>query len=124
MFDEYLLDTDNLSIGVDTIYGFLSSSTCVAPYVNLYIIDNYNLYIPNVIYTGSSNVDNSIFKVYDKLDNPVVDLCNIYNRWGGLVYSVSSGIVQWDGANVQSGVYVYYIQYKGREYKGDVLVLK
>ena len=117
------VDTGYITVNDLTWSTFLQSSYCLTPSVNLTVIDNYDLYIPNVISKSSLNEDNRIFKIYDRRDIIIVDVCMIFDRWGNLVYSIDNRSIYWDASSRQSGVYTYIIQCKGRTYSGDITVI-
>jgi gliding motility-associated-like protein len=63
-----------------------------------------------------------------------VQSAKVYNRFGGLVYNVEDNPVQWDGKapngeEVQTGVYVYVIEFEdlnGIPYRltGSILIVR
>lgn len=117
------IDTGYITVNNPTWSTFLQSSYCLTPSVNLTVVDNYELYIPNVIKKSSLHEDNRVFKIYDRRDRIIVDVCMIFDRWGGLVYSIDDESIYWDASNRQSGVYTYMIQCKGKIYSGDITVI-
>ncbi|MDX2136222.1 MAG: gliding motility-associated C-terminal domain-containing protein [Saprospiraceae bacterium] len=99
-----------------------------------------NIYIPNVFHPGNTSGLNDRFNVYAGLGVEIVNIFQIYDRWGGLMYEntdfypssfdFSEG---WDGRYngdyVNPGVYVYIAEVKfldGRvlTYRGDVTVIR
>lgn len=48
----------------------------------------------------------------------------IYNRWGVKVYESKERNFAWDAKNFARGIYYYYIDYKGKKYKGSINLLK
>lgn len=63
--------------------------------------------IPNVLTPNGDGV-NDEYRI-DTMDN--ISLFQIVNRWGNIIYSWNSGVLNWDGKEVSDGVYFYRIQY-------------
>lgn len=101
------------------------------------VLKNYPVFFPNVISSNGDNI-NDFFSASG--DNSLLgfDLVEIFDRWGGRVYSRKDVDVQdskqlWDGRVggrlVNPGVYTYlvrarFIDDKTQEYSGDLTVLR
>ena len=48
----------------------------------------------------------------------------IFNRWGGKVFESTDRNFKWDGGEYPASVYYYTVDYKGRQYKGTVSLLR
>ncbi len=48
----------------------------------------------------------------------------IYNRWGNQVFTSDQRDFAWDGGGLPSGVYFYFLNFKGQTYKGNVTLFK
>jgi len=93
-----------------------------------------SIYIPNVFYPNSQNVDNATFKVFSS--EPIAGLSiEVFDRWGEVVYTSedSEQINSWNGTfkgeDLMSGVYVYIIEvrfFDGSSIKesGDITILR
>jgi gliding motility-associated-like protein len=68
--------------------------------------------IPNV-FTPNGDGINDVYSISSTED---VTLFNIVNRWGNVVYSWNSGLIQWDGTinglKASEGVYFYNLQFQ------------
>ncbi|TAK50483.1 MAG: hypothetical protein EPO28_00255 [Saprospiraceae bacterium] len=89
------------------------------------------VYVPNVFYPGSLHAENYLFRPF-AVNAGIVSL-DVFNRWGGKVYSGKGDGAAWDGtqdgSQCQQGVYAYLVRYKGEDGKagivhGDVLLLR
>ncbi|MCC6701042.1 MAG: gliding motility-associated C-terminal domain-containing protein [Fluviicola sp.] len=87
------LQNQEISFGAATLYGSDNGS--------------FTGIIPNV-FTPNGDGVNDEYRI-DSTDN--ISLFQIINRWGNVVYSWSSGVLNWDGKDVSEGVYFYRIQY-------------
>ena len=86
--------------------------------ISVEVIKNYTVHVPNV-FSPNRDVINDFFNVIDSKGLAGVDLLQIYDRWGGLIFSSKNINVNdtksgWDGKSknkpVNPGVYVYLIQ--------------
>ncbi|HNP20317.1 MAG TPA: gliding motility-associated C-terminal domain-containing protein [Fulvivirga sp.] len=57
---------------------------------NVAVIDNQNLFVPNVFSPNSSNPENNVLKVYGEDLSPEGFEFYVYNRWGQPVYHTSN----------------------------------
>jgi gliding motility-associated-like protein len=80
----------------------------------VYITPNISIYIPNT-FTPNSDNHNNRFTAYG--ENIIQFNMRIYNRWGQQIFQTSDMSEGWDGsylgAQVESGQYVYEIDYTG-----------
>jgi hypothetical protein len=88
----------------------------------------FELKVPNVI-TPDENPENNTFVLLyggNKLSSSSLTAkVVIYNRWGGKVYENNNYQDDWDGGNVDAGVYYYTIDVEGEtSCKGWVHVIK
>ncbi|MBI3518145.1 MAG: gliding motility-associated C-terminal domain-containing protein [Bacteroidetes bacterium] len=92
----------------------LCSSTAT---LSIEVFDNSALIIPNV-FTPNGDGKNDVFKI---TSTGMKDLnCDIFNRWGTKVFSITSVSGVWDGGNSNDGTYFYVITctgLDGKEYK-------
>ena len=96
-----------------------------------------SVYIPNVFRPGAGE-ENSYFTVYADKDLEQIDLLQIYDRWGGLIFEnrnfkASDGVLGWDGRvkgqDAAAGVYLYVIQVRfisgvSEMFIGDITVVR
>jgi gliding motility-associated-like protein len=80
------------------------------------------LYFPNVI-TPNNDHKNDSFLLDESLHNS--RLC-IFNRWGEIIFETNSYENSWQGENVSSGVYFYFLENScyAKPFKGNVHVIK
>ncbi|MBT8232121.1 MAG: T9SS type B sorting domain-containing protein [Saprospiraceae bacterium] len=76
-----------------------------------------HIFAPN-IFTPNGGYNNNEWTFFTS-PNIQIEACNIYDRWGNIVFSSTEDIPTWDGrsGNVKcvQGVYVYLIKYKDSE---------
>jgi gliding motility-associated-like protein len=80
-------------------------------------------FIPNVI-TPNGDCCNEKFVLKDAISSEWS--VTILNRWGNRVYHSSSYKNDWDGSDVNGGVYFYYVQHrecKNLAYKGSLTII-
>jgi len=106
----------------------------ISTYVKVEAIRERLLYIPNVFYPNSTNIDNATFKVFS--NDVIVGLSiEIYDRWGGQIYASNEigEINGWDGRSngdiLMPGVYVYIINVAfddgtSVQESGDITILR
>ena len=95
------------------------------------IIDNANIYIPNVFYPNGDNLNDFFFPVsrnYDKIT------MRIFNRWGELLYETHEFTQGWDGTYqnkaCEQDVYMYILQLQNssnnnsKSYSGTLTLLR
>lgn len=112
--------TYNLSVA--TVFGCTNEDSTHVKYVA-------GIFIPSA-FTPNHDGRNDVWRI-PGID-PVMDAeVMVYNRWGQLVYYSSKSVVSWDGMyNGQmqpSGVYVYYVRFRGKIYadmKGTVTLIR
>ncbi len=101
--------------------------------IKISIDRNRNVFVPNVFHAGEGFGDNEVFRVFTGPGVERVNYCRIYDRWGGLLYSDTSGSPRWDGnvggKKMNPGVYVYVIEVLFIDnvkliYRGDVTLLR
>ena len=124
-----LASTGNLYfVGIDTLYGCQDTATA-----QVVISQNYPAYIPNG-FTPNGDLLNDVWTIQLLNADNKVQSAKVFNRFGGLVYNVEDNPVQWDGKapngeGVQSGVYVYVIEFEdlnGIPYRltGSILIVR
>ncbi len=113
------------------------SNGCVVSDALILNILQGSVYIPNVFKPASNDLNN-YFTVYAAKDVERVELLQIYDRWGSLVFEnrnfpASDGVLGWDGRvkgqDAGAGVYLYVIKVRFLNglsvfYKGDVTVMR
>ena len=89
------------------------------------------IYVPNIFSPNNDN-NNDSWSVFST-SNIQITACNVYDRWGNLVYNIKGDLPEWDGKfngrKVEQGVYVYMIRYIDSEGKyqikiGDVTLIR
>jgi gliding motility-associated-like protein len=81
------------------------------------VLDNSLLEVPNV-FTPNGDGSNDVFSIRTKGISELK--CEIYNRWGLKLYTISSPVDYWDGGGYSAGTYFYILEAKGadaKEYK-------
>ncbi len=116
----------NLSVGD---YSFLVRDTtdCSAE-VDLKLYWTCNYYVPNIFSPNDDNIDD-VFQVFFSVGaEPTIEFFHIYDRWGGLIHSVTNlNVVDepllWDGTSngneIETGVYTYVMS--GRFKNGELI---
>lgn len=95
----------------------LSSDTVCADNCPVYLLPN--------IFTPNGDGSNDVFKPFPYRFIESIDM-QIYNRWGGLVFSTNNPEVLWDGTNQQSkqactdGVYYYICSFTAIKLEGNI----
>ncbi len=81
---------------------------------------------PYNVFTPNGDGKNDTFTLDIPLDNCVDSFSKIiiYDRWGRFVYESSQRNFSWDGNNLATGTYYYLIQFKNKEVKGWVSLLR
>lgn len=86
--------------------------------------DEHEVFIPNVFSPNGDNINDEWVIVPNDL-NVVGIECNVFDRWGDLVYQSDDSPIVWDGTfngkNVMPGVYVYLV--KLTDNNGDAKIL-
>jgi gliding motility-associated-like protein len=91
----------------------ISEYNCIDTLTKPLIISDYNLYIPNAFTPFSTDDEyNDIFKAYGI--GIVSFKMDIYDRWGGKIFTSNSLDIGWDGTTEKSnqvpvGIYMYNI---------------
>lgn len=97
--------------------------------IDIDVIRNQSVYIPNIFSPGTGNVSNSrntLFQIFPGSGVESIDFMRIFDRWGNLIHNEENipvigndmGSGSWDGTNtnagggteLESGVYVYVVQ--------------
>jgi gliding motility-associated-like protein len=118
----------------DVLLKVTTDYNCIDTIKKKVIIEEYDLFIPNA-FTPNSSADNinDEFRPYGFGISEFQ--MNIYSRWGGLIYRTDNIEDGWNGqfdnsgAEVQLGVYLYYIKTKDvfgalHEYTGEVNLIR
>ncbi len=92
---------------------------CQKDYLVTIDVDN-NLMIPN-IFTPNGDGVNEVFFIRNMPDATEVI---VSNRWGKQVYKSSNYQNDWDGGDIEDGVYYYRIKAAGQSYSGWVELLR
>jgi gliding motility-associated-like protein len=81
---------------------------------------DYNVFTPN------GDGKNDKFSLDIPNDNCVDTFIKIeiYNRWGKLVYESNERNFAWEGSGFPAGLYYYYVQFKNKQYKNSVTLLR
>ena len=82
------------------------------------------LIVPNIFTPNGDGINDQFFIISSGMSTLA---CDIYNRWGQLVYCIKSINQTWDGImnngnHASEGTYFYILQakgYDGKEYKKD-----
>lgn len=110
----------------------IDSVGCSATDEKYVTVDNSQLpiYFPNAIHPSTPGDDRFIIQSQAGLIKSF-QVFNIYDRWGGLLYSAPAGTVdpQWSGKNVNPGAYIYYIEVElldnqVYQFTGEITVIK
>jgi gliding motility-associated-like protein len=109
-------------------YYRISDHNSCSQIINIKTVPKFaeGIYIPNVFSPNGDGI-NDFFTYYDNGDYVKNINMLIFDRWGGLIQNVPSGV--WDGGNMDTGVYVYLIDIVTNEgkhvtFKGDITMLK
>jgi len=85
--------------------------------ITIEVLDNSLLEVPNV-FTPNGDGSNEVFSIKTKGISELT--CEIYNRWGLKLYTISNPLDFWDGGGYSAGTYFYIMEAKGadgKEYK-------
>ena len=85
--------------------------------ISIEVLDNSLLEVPNV-FTPNGDGSNEVFSIKTKGISELK--CDIYNRWGLKLYTISNPLDVWDGGGYSAGTYFYILEAKGadsKEYK-------
>lgn len=87
----------------------ISVNDCIEP-VDPTLPTSCNTYVPNALYPSSPSGNNAFRPVSTcaLLDYNL----DIFDRWGGSVYSSNNPEDGWDGSDVNPGIYVYTLSYR------------
>jgi gliding motility-associated-like protein len=101
------------------------------------IIDQADIYIPNVFSPNGDNINDFFTPVFKFPDKTAITVFRIFDRWGNQLFERLNGAVgesiSWDGSidkeKVNPGVYVYAIQFVGEDNvakwrSGDVTLMR
>jgi len=95
-----------------------ASGLCsISSTITIEVIDNSLLEVPNV-FTPNGDGSNEVFSIKTKGISELT--CEIYNRWGLKLYTISNPLDFWDGGGYSAGTYFYIMEAKGadgKEYK-------
>jgi gliding motility-associated-like protein len=83
-------------------------------------------FTPYNVFTPNNDGKNDTFMLDIPLDN-CVDSFNkitIYDRWGRFVFESTSRTFVWDGGGLAPGTYYYLIQFKNKQVKGWVSLMR
>ena len=103
----------------------------IREFVNIKVKSDTRVYIPN-IFTPDSDDENNRFTAYGP-DILSIDVLNIYDRWGSLIFEGGGQEDSWDGTmgglDLLSGMYAYYIEITFNDgttmnYAGDITLLQ
>lgn len=103
---------------------------------HIQVIPPRQLYLPNAIYPGSAT--NGYLTVFGDEDVLEVEMLQVYDRWGGLIFEnknfhanipVAGWNGTWKGKDVTPGLYVAFARVRFRDgqredLKGDVMVVR
>ena len=48
----------------------------------------------------------------------------VFNRWGGKVFESNDRKFEWNGGEYPAATYFYTVDFRGRQYKGTISLLK
>ncbi len=119
-----------------TLY-VVDSSGCISNDSRLVVVEKSVVFIPNVFAPHTDN-ENGHFTLYAGAGVEEVELMQVYDRWGSLVFegqhfAPSDGRLGWDGKVdgqwASAGVYAYWIKARLRDgssevFKGDITLIR
>ncbi len=105
--------------------------------IRVNVVETQRIFIPTAFTPNGDNA-NDFFMIHGGKGATIITLFNVYDRWGGLVYSITDAPLNspdagWDGTHrgqeLSSGVYTYYATIlfdDGEElpYKGSVTLIR
>jgi len=122
----------------DYVVRIEDQTMCVAfDTVRIVVNDIRPIFVPNV-FSPNSDGTNDRLGVYSNIAAVNVDLFQIYDRWGGLIFEsenlpLNDPTMGWDGTfkgkSLNAGVYIYqakirFLDNEVRDYSGDVTLLR
>ncbi len=105
--------------------------------LTLFTIDIKNLFAPNAVSLNGVNVNNRRFKLHGNIAIASIELLEIYDRWGNVIYAEENfdlndpNYLGWDGTvkgrTVNSGVYVWvakvrFVDGEVKALAGDIMI--
>lgn len=126
------IDNDRLTVTASDENGCMAEAA-----IDIRISRDIAIHVPN-IFSPNGDGQNDVWKITVSKSIASLDLINVYDRWGNLVYTEenvpnANEMQGWDGTfsgqNAAAGVYVYHAQYtaldgKQEESVGDVTVIR
>jgi gliding motility-associated-like protein len=85
--------------------------------ISIEVLENSSIIVPNV-FTPNGDGKNDVFKITSTGIKEIT--CNIFNRWGSKVASITEVHGIWDGSNANDGTFFYILTatgFDGTEYK-------
>ena len=101
--------------------------------INVIIKNDYNFYIPNIIYGHQGSSGNNEFYVQCNIEDELKYDLYIYDRFGNLIFkgadfTTNNNLESWTPSNLNPGVYVYMITFRDninpRTLAGDITVIE
>ncbi|MDF2450498.1 MAG: hypothetical protein K0S26_2 [Bacteroidota bacterium] len=115
------------SVGMYTVTLIATNGNCKdTAYAYIEVLENSLLIVPNV-FTPNGDGANDLFKI---VTVGIKDLsCDIFNRWGAKVHSLSNVNDTWNGGGNSAGTYFYTLKctgFDGKEYneQGTISLFK
>lgn len=112
-----------------TVTGWNEYGCSAQKTVHVEVLDRW--FIPNVFSPNGDGL-NDVFKIYN-LGYRNIEVFQVYNRWGQMVFSGQHADAGWDGTfkgqPSETGVYHYYLRLSGNDgntqtFKGDVSLIR
>ncbi|MES2762916.1 MAG: gliding motility-associated C-terminal domain-containing protein [Bacteroidota bacterium] len=94
--------------------------------VSMIEVETSSPIIPN-IFSPNNDLINDVWKC--DLTGSEVVTCNIYNRWGNIIFQTDNPIIEWtgrttSGINCEDGIYFYCIETEKEKYKGHIQLVR
>ena len=110
-----------ISVGNDSIYWVQVTDDCDRTVSDTIKITQSRVFTPNVFTPNNDGRNDTYSIIYNGEENYSLQ---IYNQWGAQVFKTTNKNEVWTGEDFSDGVYYYYAQICGKEYKGWVQLIR
>ncbi|MBC7696326.1 MAG: gliding motility-associated C-terminal domain-containing protein [Burkholderiales bacterium] len=115
------------TIGTYTVILTALNGACTSTAaISIEVLENSSIIVPNV-FTPNGDHSNDVFKITSTGLETLN--CDIFNRWGLKLFTISSPNDSWDGGGAVDGTYFFILKakgYDGKEYteKGNINIFR
>ena len=110
-----------ISVGNDSIYWVQVTDHCGRTVSDTIKITKSRVFTPNIFTPNNDGYNDTYSIIYNGEEDYSLQ---IYNQWGAQVFKTTNKNEVWTGDNIPDGIYYYYTQICGKEYKGWVQLIR